>query len=81
MHDTDSDSDRDNRMSVDPPATSGFGGNKSNLELPCITDGPIFPDVDSSIYMYRDIPFNLGTNEEMKRHQDNLAQLVLDLKR
>lgn len=48
-------------------------------QLAKMRDGPIIPDVDPSLYMYRDIPFNFGTAAEMRRHKENLAQLVSDL--
>lgn len=79
------DSDQDDQMSVDlPGTTSSSGRNKpptSGPKLAKMSDGPIIPDVDSSLYMYRDIPFNLGIPVEMRRHEENLIQLVCDLKR
>ena len=53
---TDSDSDHDDQMLVDLPATtSSSGRNKSPTsgpELANMRDGPIIPVVDPSLYMY-----------------------------
>jgi hypothetical protein len=80
----DDDSDFEDYMSLDTTdAVPPTKGKKSSISLKSlkVSTTPILPETDPSLYFYRDVPFHLGTEQEMLAYEGILKQLVIDLRR
>lgn len=80
IHETEPGSDND--MVVDSgPSTKRKAKSikKKPTTLPKVTAGPVMPTLDSSRYMYRDVPFSLATDEQMAKYARYVKTLVDEL--